>query len=173
MKLNPTLQTINVTVNKRHLGCGWGFPGGTVVKNLPANAGDIRDAGSIPGSGRSPGGGNGNPHQYSCLENPMDRGTWQDTIHGVAKSQAQLKQLSRHALGAQRQASGYLKFLAVSYTPCSSWFPIIILTTTNSAILNPQSTLIFSRILMAIGYFFCATIVKELYIPQLPSQLSW
>jgi len=47
-----------------------------VVKNLPANAGDIRDLGSIPGSGRSPGGGHGNPLQYPCLENPVDRGTW-------------------------------------------------------------------------------------------------
>ena len=50
-----------------------------VVKNPPANTGDIRDAGSIPGSGRSPGEGNGNPLQYSCLENPMDRGAWQAT----------------------------------------------------------------------------------------------
>ena len=58
-----------------------------VVKNLPANAGDIRDAGSIPGSERSPGEGNGNPLQYSCLENPMDRGAWQATVHEVAKSQ--------------------------------------------------------------------------------------
>ena len=61
-----------------------------VVKNLPANTGDIRDAGSIPGSGRSPGGGPGNPLQYSCLENPMDRGTWWATVHGVAKSRTQL-----------------------------------------------------------------------------------
>ena len=52
----------------------WGFPGGSVVKNLPANAGDSGDAGSNPGLGRSPGGGNGNPLQYSCLGNPMDRG---------------------------------------------------------------------------------------------------
>ena len=51
-----------------------GFPGGSVVKNPPANAGDTRDAGSISESGRSPGGGHGNPLQYSCLENPMDRG---------------------------------------------------------------------------------------------------
>ena len=58
-----------------------------VVKNLPASAGDIRDMGLIPGSGRFPGGGNGNPLQYSCLENPMDRGDWQATVHGVAKSQ--------------------------------------------------------------------------------------
>ena len=57
-----------------------------MVKNLPANAGDIRDEGSIPGLGRSPGGGNGNSLQYSCLENPMDRGAWQATIHGLAKS---------------------------------------------------------------------------------------
>ena len=51
-----------------------GFPGGAVVKNLPANAGDAREGGSIPGSEKSPGGGNGNPVQYSCLENPTDRG---------------------------------------------------------------------------------------------------
>ena len=61
-----------------------GFPGDSVVKNPPANAGD---AGSIPGSGRSPGGGNGNPLQCSCLENSMDRGAWQATAHGVTKSQ--------------------------------------------------------------------------------------
>ena len=64
-----------------------GFPGGTVVKNLPANAGDIGDAGSVPGSGRSPGGGNGNPLPRSCRENPTDRGAWQAMVHRVAKSQ--------------------------------------------------------------------------------------
>ena len=58
-----------------------------MVKNLPARA---RDAGSLPGSGRSPGVGNGNPLQYSCLENPMGRGAWWTTVHGVAKSQSQL-----------------------------------------------------------------------------------
>ena len=57
-----------------------------MVKNLPANAGDARDTGSIPGSGRSPGEGDGNPFQYSCLENPMDRGAWQATVHKVGKS---------------------------------------------------------------------------------------
>ena len=57
-----------------------------VVKNPLANAGDTRDPGSIPESERSPGEGNGNPLQYSCLENPMDRGAWQATVHGVAKS---------------------------------------------------------------------------------------
>ena len=61
------------------------FSGGTVVKNLPANAGDARDADSVPGSGRSPGGGNGNPLQYSCLENSMDRGAWQATVHALAE----------------------------------------------------------------------------------------
>ena len=60
------------------------------VKDLPANAEDIRDMGSIPGLGNSPGGGNGNPLQYSCLENPMDRGAWWATVHGVAKSQTLL-----------------------------------------------------------------------------------
>ena len=68
-----------------------------VVKNLPANAGDIRDACSIPVSGRSPGGGHGNPLQYSCLENPMDRGAWQTTAHGVTKIQTLLKPLSLHS----------------------------------------------------------------------------
>ena len=57
-----------------------------VVKNLPANAGDIRDVGSIPGWGRSPGGGHGNPLQYSCLENPMDRGILQAIVLMVAES---------------------------------------------------------------------------------------
>ena len=58
-----------------------------VVKNPPTNAGDIRDVGSIPGSGRAPGGGHGNPFQYSCLQNPMDRGAWQATVQRVAQSQ--------------------------------------------------------------------------------------
>ena len=58
-----------------------------MVKNLPANAGDVKDAGSIPVLGRSPGGGHGNPLQYSCLKNPMERGAWQATVLMVAKSQ--------------------------------------------------------------------------------------
>jgi len=64
-----------------------GFSGGTVVKNLPANAGDAGDTGSIPGSGRFPGIRNGNPLQYSCLDNSMDRGIWWARVHGVTKSQ--------------------------------------------------------------------------------------
>ena len=63
----------------------WGFPGDSVVKNLPANAGDTGEVSSVPGSGRSPRGGNGNPLQYSCLGNPVDRGAWGATVHGVAK----------------------------------------------------------------------------------------
>ena len=61
-----------------------------VVKNLPANAGNIRDVGFIPRSGRSPGGGHGNPFQFSCLKNPLDRGAWWATVHGVAKILTQL-----------------------------------------------------------------------------------
>ena len=67
-----------------------------VVKNPPADGGDIRDTGWIPGSGRSPGRGSGYPLQYSCLENPMDRGAWWATVHGVSKSQTWLKRLSMH-----------------------------------------------------------------------------
>ena len=67
-----------------------------VVNNSPANAGDLRDVGLIPGSGRSPGGGHDNSLQYSCLENPIERGAWQATVHRVAKSQTRLKRLSTH-----------------------------------------------------------------------------
>ena len=66
-----------------------GFQVASVAKNLPANAGDARDLGLIPGSGRSHGVENGNPVQYSCLENSMDRRAWQVTVHGVTTSQTQ------------------------------------------------------------------------------------
>ena len=62
-----------------------------VVKKLPATAGDIRDLGSIPGSGRPPGEGHANPFQYSCLKNPTDRGAWQAIVHGVTKSWTRLR----------------------------------------------------------------------------------
>ena len=68
----------------------WASQVALVVKSLPANAGDKRDMGSIPGLGRSPGDGNANPLQYSCLENSMDRGTWRATDHGATKSQTRL-----------------------------------------------------------------------------------
>ena len=76
-----------------------------VVKNLPANAGDIGDVGSIPGSERSPGGGHGSPLQYSCLESPMDREAWPATVHGITQSQTRLKRLSTqtgaHMIGSK------------------------------------------------------------------------
>ena len=66
-----------------------------MVKNLPASTGDIREVSSIPGLGRCPGGANGNPLHYPCLENPMDRGAWGFTVHRVAKSQTRPKSLSK------------------------------------------------------------------------------
>ena len=74
-----------------------GFLGGTSGKEPACQCRGHKSANSVPGSGRSPGGGHGNPLQYSCLENPMDRGAWRATVHGVAQSQTQLKGLSTHA----------------------------------------------------------------------------
>ena len=74
-----------------------------VIKNPPANAGDLRDVGSIPGLGSSPGEGNGNPLQYSCLENSMDRGAWQATAHRVTQTWTQLKRFNT-------QDADYCKF---------------------------------------------------------------
>ena len=85
-----------------------GFPGGSVGKESACKAGDAGDAGSIPGSGRSPGGGHGNPLQYFSLENPMDRGAWQAMIHRVTKSQTQLNRLSI-AQHRNRKAIKYLR----------------------------------------------------------------
>ena len=91
-----------------------GIPGGTSgKKNPPVNAGDIRDSGSIPGSRRSPGEGNGNSLQHSCLKSSMDRGAWWATVHGVARSQTRLKQLSTpHA------PHGYTEALAPRPSEC-------------------------------------------------------
>ena len=82
-----------------------------MVKHPHASAGDVRDSGSIPGSGGSPGGGHGNPLQYSCLESPMDRGAWQATVLRVTQSWTRLKRLSTHAhvglaLGTFRTVQG-------------------------------------------------------------------
>ena len=97
MKLKPSSHSKDKTIIvmianfSKMLAMGWraslGFPGGTMVKNLPASAGD---AGLIPESGRSAEGGNSNLLQYSCLENPMDGGAWWATVHGVAESQTRL-----------------------------------------------------------------------------------
>ena len=99
-----------------------GFPGGSEVKASACNVGDL---GSIPGLGRSPGEGNCNPLQYSCLENPMDRGAWWATVHGVAKSQTRLSDLT---YGTSIVAvpiyiptngvGGFLSFHALSSTYC-------------------------------------------------------
>ena len=80
-----TLYTFCITRREYLVSLEGSFPGGTEVKTPPANAGDTGDTGSIPGSGRSPGEGHGNPLQYSCLENSMDRGAWWATAHRVAK----------------------------------------------------------------------------------------
>ena len=98
-----------------------------VVKNLPANTGDVRDMGSIPGLGRSPGGGYGNPLQYSCLENPMDWGAWQATVHGSQRVRHDWSDLAcMHAqrkLTAQgRQWSVQLWLLNLPSQPL--WFAI-------------------------------------------------
>ena len=89
-----------------------------VVKNPPVNAGDLREAGSIPGLGRCPGGGHSNPPQDSCLEDPMDRGTWRAIVHGVAKSRTRLKRLgsrlSSNEVGRASQVALVVKTLPTS-----------------------------------------------------------
>ena len=78
-------------VNIKVLKARWASQVALVVKNQPANAGDIRDASLIPGSGRSPGGGHDNPLQYFCLQNPLDRGAWQAMVHNITKNQTGLQ----------------------------------------------------------------------------------
>ena len=78
----------------------WAYQVALGVKNPPANTGDLRDVGLIPGLGRSHGGGHANPVQYSCLENPMDTGAWRATVHRAEKSRTPLKRLSTHAQAA-------------------------------------------------------------------------
>ena len=79
------------------------------IKNLPDKAGDIRDAGSVPGLGRSPGGGHSNPLQYSCLGNPIESGAWRDMVHRVTKSQIQLKHIAHRP---------FKTHLGASFVPC-------------------------------------------------------
>ena len=85
-----SLCTISIIISKYVIYHNQGFPGDSVVKNLPADAGDSGDVGSISGSGRSSGDGNDNPLQYSRLENPMDRGAWWAAVHRVTESRTQL-----------------------------------------------------------------------------------
>ena len=103
-----------------------GFPGGSLVKNLPADAGDAGNEGLIPGSGRSPGGGHGNPLQYPCLENPTDRGDWRATVHGVAKSRTRLKWLIMDILFRVLSHTGYHRLLSRSlcYTVGPCWLSV-------------------------------------------------
>ena len=91
-----------------------GFPGGSVVKNLPANAGDAGDSVRSLVLGRSPGGGNGNPPQYSCLENPMDREAWWATVHGVGRSQIRLSDFTFpfHFHALEKAVATYSSILA-------------------------------------------------------------
>ena len=112
-----------------------------MAKNPPANAGDRRDTGSIPGSGRSPGGGNGHPLQYSRLENPMDRGAWWATVHGGCKESVMTEQLSMHAtcmdsgerpkdiISAKGGTLVYLGF--VSFSPVPNPLSDLIFTTSH------------------------------------------
>ena len=108
------------------------FPNDSVAKNLPANARDTGDTGSIPESGRSPEGENGNPLLYSCLENPMDRGAWWATVHEVAKSWTQLSNFtSLHFIlvsicltyCSARMLGAYICIIVIS----SSWIDALII----------------------------------------------
>ena len=87
-----------------------GFPGGSDGKESDCNAGVL---GSIPGLGKSPRGGHGNPLQYSCLENPMDRGPWQATVHGVMKSQTQLSDFTLHFHALEKEMATHSGVLAL------------------------------------------------------------
>ena len=89
-----------------------------VVKNPPANAGDVRDVGSTPGLGRSPGVGNGSPFHYSCLENPMDKGAWWATVHGVSKSGTQLKGPGTHTqISGHTHSASWVKSQPTTHSP--------------------------------------------------------
>ena len=96
----------------------WASQMALMVKNLPANAGDRRHTGSIPGSEKFPGEGNDNPLQYSCLENPRDRGVWWAAVQGVTKSQTQLSTQHRY-LGEYHSAENYFSTLYWKKCPCS------------------------------------------------------
>ena len=106
-KINPAPSGSKAPVLTTTLFYAEGFPGGAVVKNSPASAGDARDMGLTPGLGRSP----GNPLQYACLGNPMDRGGWRATVHGVAKGQTQLRAhtYTHTSVLCQRQLSPHLE----------------------------------------------------------------
>ena len=107
------IKSANVVFLKCNLSSG--FPGGTSGKEPPCHAGGIRDVALIPGSGRSPGGGHHNPLQYSCLENPMDRGAWWATVHGIAKSWTWL---SIHTRRTKGEIMNWIKVTFKTYEHC-------------------------------------------------------
>ena len=104
--------------NKTRYACTWGFPGGLHGKEFACNDGD---PGSLPGLGRCPGEGNGNPVQYSCLENPTDREIWRATVHGVAKSWTQLNNLTHtHTGGLEKRTESLGSCLPENKAPEAS-----------------------------------------------------
>ena len=126
------------------ISCAMGFPGGLEVKASACNA---RDLGSIPGSGRCPGEGNGNPLQHSCLENPMDVGAWWATVHGVARSRTWLSDLhdTRQDLCCTL-GPGWLCILNVAMCICPFWSPDFS---------PPPSTLVTIYCLVCLWACFC------------------
>ena len=96
------------------------FQGALVVKKLPTNSGDITDTGSTPGSGRSPGGGNGNPLQYSCQDNPIDRGAWWATVRGGDKESDRTEHTRRYGQTALHRGCSL-----VIYSPISSGYELV------------------------------------------------
>ena len=156
------------------LGLPWQLSG----KESSCNAGDTGDVGSIPGSGRSPHGGHGNPFQYSCLENHMDRGAWWAAVHRVAKSQTRLKQLSVHTCTHTHTHSIMITLFKLSYI---SW---------NSNSLNETAEwagkkkwmlifLVFIARYRSISHYICINAVFECYLTvgkyfqMFESELSW
>ena len=107
----------------------WGFPGGTMIKKLPANAGNVRDVGLICRSGRSPGGGQGNPLQYSYLENPLGRGAWKATVHSIAKSQTWLHDLAHTLVKGLTHRKGFCMCLKLRkwISGVWKWFLLLLL----------------------------------------------
>ena len=150
-----------------------------VVKNPLANTGDIRDMGSIPGSERSPGGdGHGNPLQYSCLENPIDRRAWRATVHGVANS---LKQFSMHAGFGPTTHSPEILILSSFPSHCSSLLPKRLCFNLNSQCLTSESSSFhhisislqnthlfnFHSVLLGFLYYPHFTVVKTIQVHAL------
>ena len=128
-------------------------PGSLVVKNLPANAGGTGDTGLIPGSGRSPKRGNGTPFQYSCLENPMDRGGWQATVHG--NSQVERADYGTSASVDFGICEGALELIC-SHTPTATW-----LIDGQLRYRNPNVITRFSEMWFCWGTFWMALSYEE------------